>query len=575
MIEIEKRIKIHTYTENPDNMPGLFVLTVAVQQENTPEFLKDRVINHLRSELEIAYPNNSATSRKTTYLKDLQFLSRLSIVYCKHDVFDTIHYYQMVLNASQELLEEIKKYNSYLPVFSNRILQDFYHIYPGSWVMPGQNEDNFVYSLFDVRVDKQMNGILMDTHNRDFSASVKQIYKSKNHIAISFNMDVTKTYQSNAFAKVKCKIYDNLQEAFADRTNNTMAIEQYDNMLGRFALASFAENNRGTCIIKTTYCDDVKLLWYKDMAVFYDGEKSKQAVLPYLNDWYDRGIKQIDILQFCHNQDFFYQAGIGKMIATKKLVIAFVNKNKLCIPRSDLKVTGRRHMGGEILYSPSKSRTKIWFHVALENGSAQYLGSVLVPVGEDNIQTTALEAINTMIKANLPMPEETVDYERAFCDYKHAVFGIQDIESDSLTEWFNYCTRLSKNTEDGIVRAYTKMKKNLEKEYQEIGSYLSHYNFSQCLPIPSIIIDKKMLELYYKTLHIEPKNIIIKSINNKSIQSIQELQPMLTFMFINNKGQILKNDYTLNKFYNAKTNMIELCYNKLKGEVLRDKVKNR
>ena len=46
-------------------------------------------------------------------------------------------------------------------------------------------------------------------------------------------------------------------------------------------------------------------------------------------------------------------------------------------------------------------------------------------------------------------------------------------------------------------------------------------------------------------------------------------------MFIDKRGRLLKGDYSINKFYNNKTNEVELLYNKLKGEVSRDKTQNR
>ena len=95
------------------------------------------------------------------------------------------------------------------------------------------------------------------------------------------------------------------------------------------------------------------------------------------------------------------------------------------------------------------------------------------------------------------------------------------------------------------------------------------------MPIPRIKTDEKMVENYYKSLHIEPKTVIINSINNRNIKSIQEVQPTVSFMFIDKRGRLLKGDYSINKFYNNKTNEVELLYNKLKGEVSRDKTQNR
>ena len=46
-------------------------------------------------------------------------------------------------------------------------------------------------------------------------------------------------------------------------------------------------------------------------------------------------------------------------------------------------------------------------------------------------------------------------------------------------------------------------------------------------------------------------------------------------MFLSKDKRIYKSDYPIIKFYNNKTNEVELFYDILKGEVIRDKVKNR
>ena len=168
----------------------------------------------------------------------------------------------------------------------------------------------------------------------------------------------------------------------------------------------------------------------------------------------------------------------------------------------------------------------------------------------------------------------TIDVNLAFTEYKATMFESLEAQEDVLAKWFSYCTRSSKNTDDGIIRAYMKMKTNLEKEYKEIGSYLNCYDFSKCTAVPRLEMDKKLRENCYKSLHIEPKNVIIKSINNKKINPINELRPTVRFM-ITAKGACAIGEMPLNKYYDAKTNSIILNYNKMKGEVIRDKIKNR
>ena len=64
------------------------------------------------------------------------------------------------------------------------------------------------------------------------------------------------------------------------------------------------------------------------------------------------------------------------------------------------------------------------------------------------------------------------------------------------------------------------MKRALERVYKELGTYLSHYDFSKCMPIPEIKTDEKMVENYYKSFTHRTKTVIINSINNRNIKSI-------------------------------------------------------
>ena len=202
-------------------------------------------------------------------------------------------------------------------------------------------------------------------------------------------------------------------------------------------------------------------------------------------------------------------------------------------------------------------------------------GYLILPIVDNQPNMEALEEVTKTINAlhdhnNVLFREHCANY------YNMLKNEITANQEDLLTKWFQYCTRTSKHTDDNIIQAYKNMKSKLEKEYKEIQNYLDYYDFSKCIPVPTINIDKKMLKNYYKTLHIEPQNYIIKSINNKKIQQdIVGRKSTITIQTIVKKNDVYMATYPLLDFYNRQNNSLELNYDNMKGAVIRDKVKNR
>lgn len=584
MIEIEKKIKLNDL-ENVSGVSGLYLIRIASKISMTAEIARMAVINHIRGEVEARY--NGTTnygSKKENLLKDLEVLSRIPIIYHKLDTFEgeygKIDYHQIVLDLPDEEKELASQRQSGLGNMSYQLTNSLYSMYGDNWKVPLCPMSDFIYTLADVKPDRRNNVMMIKNNDVNFNKFIEQEYKPKNHITTSFNTNTTKFYNRSSIIKMQCRIWETLDEAFAHKDINTIGIDQQDGLFGRFNFMAFKQDHHGGLRIAIYYKSRPVLKWHKDMAVFYDGEKSFNDVQPYLDIWYGRGIRQLDILQFCHNKDFFYQDSIGQTCLANKLVLLFLSKDKISLARSEVGFRNGRGINGRIMYSPAKNQKRTYLEITLGNRSPNmgpYLGSLVVPVDEREVQKKALDTINNMIKLVLPLPDvlETENFEDNYNTYRNCLFGLDTSQPDTLSEWFKYCTRTSKQNDDNIVRAYEKMKKDLEREYKELGTYLNHYDFSKCMPIPRITADEKIIENYYKSLHIEARNIIINSINHKNIKSIQELQPTVTFMFIDKSGKIHKGDFPINKFYNNKTNEVELIYNRLKGEVTRDKVENR
>jgi len=586
MITIETKIKLNEL-ESLSGINGLYLIRLATKTPMTSEVAKDAIINHLMSEVEIKYRdvNNTSVFRKNTYLADLEVLKKSLIVFDKIDNYNgdygTIEYHQMILKINDEDKERAKTRTTNLNKFTYKFMQDIYGMYGENWKMPACPMP-FIYTISYIFPDRGTCA-LMICNNNDASLSkfISQEYKSSKHIAISFDTNVNKCYNRSSIIKINCRIYNTLQEAFDNKTNETLGIDQYDGLFGRFSFFTYKNDMHGGIRINILYKNKPKLLWYKDMAIFYDGEKALGDAQEYFDTWEKRGIKQIDILQFCHNKDFFYQDSAGTINLANKMVLLFLRQDKIDLPRTEITLRNNRGFKGMVVYNLGKNQKRTYLEIGFGNRTpsvSQYFGSVVVPVNDKDIQKDALRMISEMIKFALPTDilEENIDFPSCFEAYRKYLLDIVEKSApDTLSEWFEYCTRASRQNDNNIVSAYEKMKQSLESEYKKLSFYLNHYDFSKCMPVPRITTDEKLIQNCYKCLHIEPKTVIIKSINNRNIKAIEEIQPTISFMVIDKKGKILKNDYSINKFYNGKTNEVELLYNKLKGEVIRDKVKNR
>lgn len=583
MITIETKIKLNEL-ENLNGVSGLYLIRLATKVPMTTEVARSAVINHLKGEVTTKYGETN-NYRKDSFLADLDVLSRVPVVYDKISNYEgeygQIEYHQMVLNITEEEKEKARTRNSNLGNLAYALMQNLYNSYGDAWKIPSCPMADFVYTFSDVKPDRRISILMIGNNDNGLTKFIEQEYKPNNHIAISFDANINKCYNRSSIIKLTCRICDTLQQAFDNRTNETIGIDQHDSLLGRFSFFTYQDDRHGGLRLKILYKSKPKLIWHKDMAVFYDGEKALKDAREYFDNWEKRGIRQVDILQFCHNKDFFYQDSIGHLYLANKLVLLFLSQDKISLPRTELNLRNNRGFNGRITYSPGKNQKKIYLEVGFGNRSpnmSQYFGSTVIPVNDKNAQKDALRITNEMIKFVLPVSGEVtnIDFPACFEAYRNYVFDlVGESQPDTLSEWFKYCTRTSKQNDDNIVKAYERMKKSLEREYKELGTYLNHYDFSKCMPVPRIVTDEKLIENYYKCLHIEPKTVIINSINNRNIKSIQEIQPTITFMFIDKKGRLLKGDYSINKFYNNKTNEVELLYNKLKGEVTRDKVENR
>lgn len=574
---LERKVTLNEYGSR-HSIEGLISIKIASRLSMTPEVARDAVVNHIKGELQASHSAGSFSEQKyNIYAKDMELMAQLPIVYHKETRYDgldgDIYYVQMLLDLSA-LHDPCVTPSSYslLPDIAAGILGAVYGGY-GMRVTPRCPLTDFTYELANIKFGSR-NTVLRSEQGTQFCQFVySQVNIPKNNIAIAIEANTQKAYNRNSLIKVQYKIYDDFVEALNDKSINTLSISQHDGVYGVLTFTTLGEHHNGVYRFDVMYKGKVMAYWYKDTLVCYDGLKSLETVKPYLEEWTRGGIKQVDILQFCANRDFFYQDEMNSEFnRVNKMVLHFLGKNRLYLSRSGLNYRNGG-LTGQIYYKPAKARKVTAINTTLKSIGQTFFAELVIAVDGIHGAEEAMSKAVQLIRARI-FPNENLDVNLAFTEYKHTLFEAEEVQDDVLSKWFSYCTKSSKTTDDGIIRAYLKMKANLEKEYKEIASYLTCYDFSKCTAVPRLEMDKKLRENCYKSLHVEPKNVIIKSINNKKINPISETRPIVKFM-VSTKGMCAIGEMPLKKYYDAKSNAVLLNYNKMKGEVIRDKIKNR
>ena len=463
---------------------------------------------------------------------------------------------------------------------------EYYYYYQLVFFSDGLEKENIYYNIF-YRIDDCIKrtsvsfvedikySYTMVYNNGDYGQHVywpntnstrDLFYRISNYltdICVNIDLNKEKCYKGANTIKMDATIYDNFKEAANNRNSNTWIISG-GNDLGVLCFGRINRFADGSYKYVCEYNNKFKVDYIKDRVVFYDGEKSFNLVKNNIEGW---NCNFISITQFSKNKDFFYHTIRNTEI--RKIVLHFINSDKII--SGEIKPDEFHSSFTGTVNCRIKNNYRIAYNVCKRRGILY--GEYVVPYNpNDNSSAKALYYINKVILSN----DLDVD---SLNKYKDILFKKDYDEDDILLQWFNYCSGTNKNNNMKIINAYKKMRDNLIGEYKQLGYYVNNYDFSKCSPIPTIKIDNKLKNNFYKTFHIEAKNIIIKKINKMNIKPIEDKQVYVRGMFpiknIHQREDILLGEVPLKRFYNSKDNAIELNYIKLKGEIYNDKVKNR
>lgn len=387
-------------------------------------------------------------------------------------------------------------------------------------------------------------------------------------VVLKLSVDREKQYNTNSIVKVNIDVYPSLVESINNVNKNTYRIETNNNAIGNMCFMKISNNRFGNSNFKFIYSDKLKAKVYDKMLIIYDGDKGEQLCQSLYPNLSRRGYSIISINQFSEAKDLYYSEGYDGR-NNGKLTIRLLNKNRIL--NCDIRDTDDVFRG-YVVYKVGKTNRKVQLEIVMTKSAQgvkpQTYSSLIIPISEDGSHTEVINHVNHCLDAN--------DFYQDRTELKNCYHTTLDSNrEDILSEWFKLCTKSMRQTDNGIVVAYNKMKKQLEEEYKEIGLYLSNYDFSKCNGIPKIVMDKKLQKECRKSLHIEPENIIINSINRKKLKKpIEVTQPTIHFM-CRSHGDILLHKFPLKKYTNNKTNIVELNYNVMKGDAIHAKVENR
>ena len=543
---------------------GLMLLRVLSPRKCSIPQYKDEALAHLREE------NNYEHRGKDVIDGELDTLARSPIIFYKWEqVIDPethkeLYYVQMVIDCGAQ--------GSHFDIVRDMAGYIYSVGYNPDWVVSRTQTDMYI-TLGNIHPNRNsyVNLLLASSVPNDF---IRETFSYIKDIAIKFDLkNMGQIIKQGTPYKVIINFYNHIVEALMNKNSRTLVISNYANDgIGLLLFGQYKEIELRQFVYKQHYDEKIKAKLVGKTLVVYDGEKSFECIEPYISKWAQYKVGMLDILQFSHHKDFFFQDNLRDG-ALRKIVFHFINQDKISIPRSRL-VVERGIAYGQVCFMPGKNLKPKHVDIVCRN-SRGYIGEFVIPVNKDNVQFQAMKLIDDHILNVLSgmntQPEEFIK------TYQKYLFNTHDeqVEDDILSEWFKNCVRTNKRTARGIVYSYMHMKEQLEKEYNSIKNYVECFDFSKCKPVPSIQMDKKLKKNYYKTLHIEPENIIINKINNKKIKEISQIKPTVSFNFIDNRKMLNVGKASIYDFYNSTTNSIQFEFNKMKGMVTHDKVKNR
>lgn len=372
-------------------------------------------------------------------------------------------------------------------------------------------------------------------------------------------------------------ISDDLLDLLNDRIAGELYIMDFEFVHTCYVGKTITRHKNGQSITKWMGFKgkNFKYIREQNIIICYDGKKAKDIVVSHMNPLWKERLEYLVVTQYGFSGsvgDYYAYSNPAKTgyidFINKKDVEIYPewdgrNRNNDMIPSIDMVVHYRSKEG---------RRVTTIVPVRIQNGTSLYGNSLswIVPYEDDESANKYIHFLSECISDLV----ELLDYSlKDYYNYykSKTIIPLQENEvEDILENWYKTTLKRQKQEKDNVSRAYIQMRNNLINEQRTLRDYLKVHDFSKLNPVPKIEIDEKTLKNYYKTLHIEPKDIIINSINNKRINPIRRIKGVTKIMFVNH-GRVSMNVVDLDNFYDRQTNRITLTYSGLKGAIKNDK----
>jgi len=584
----EVKVSINHFSEYTYNTPLLhqLVLRIITTRPGTMEQIKNLGLDLIKN----TYEERHATQGLRPAAEVLSHIDKLKtqpIVYSKTQEIEynaTNHmYYQMVLDLEGMTFN---RNGGFLASLKN-ILRGASAI-RGAWLGPGMPDD-VVIQIGNVNLDLKGDQLILGSSNLTLEKLIR-FYNVENNIAVRVGVRNDKVYHRGSLVKMNLEWFDDIVSALDGPSVNLLGASTVDNVFPPFLASQFVAGRQGEFYFRLMYKNRVRVARIGRSIVVYDGNTCFEESAPYIKYWQEKvNARLIVLCQFANNKDLFFTVYSNNLILElNKVILHFIRKDKILYSTGHLGMSnGGTRMEGQIscLVSHKGKQRKMAFPLNVHSPGTTYYLDLIIPVNEDKIQLRALEWVSRLIDAQVGQvyTDDYVAHLREVLQ-QYPDFLQNNItpegDDDILSTWFKFCTKATANMDAQVVQSYERMKARLEEEYKGLASYVNHFDFSKCMAIPQVEMDKKTKNNYYKTLHVEPQNVIINSINNQRINPIQETKAMVRVMATvqcrKDKNElVLIGEYPLRKYYDAKTNRITFNYGDMKGEVIRDKIKDR
>jgi hypothetical protein len=388
---IEIRTNFGQFTNNEQPTIGIYMFRVVSAIPMTEDVVKNAVITKLEAELDAAAVNGAVGNDKKEALKEewgklragqIRMFKEKRFTYSDRDVYS----YQMVLQLAP------------LRTRGGVLVDIIRNVYRG-WNI----EDTKVYcpttdiAYQVIELGTESNKLLL-TNNSDFNSFIaSKVLTPEHNITVMAVVDTQKTYNRNSIVKVKYELYNNMVEAFEHKVNGTMIISDYSIMFPPLRFVQVRNKQNGAYYFHSDYKANPKLEFVNGVAVFWDGKKSRDLVMPYIPMLAEKEVTMVNILQFAEAKDFFYGDMRNGNITSRKVILHFMNRNKIFTSSCDLRLRSSR-VEGHILCTPKQGGKKKSYNLAVQSGNG-YVGELIIPVDEKNSQESATQhALNLIIK---------------------------------------------------------------------------------------------------------------------------------------------------------------------------------